>query len=923
MAKTVYVIDGHSQIYRAYYATFGALTAPTGEPTRATHVFCQMLLSLIRGRRPDYVVMTLDADESKLFRRQLYPDYKAHRQPPPEDLAPQEQRIISIVQAAGVPLLRLEGYEADDILATLAGRLAGADCDVFLVSRDKDLEQLLGEHVALFDPMKDEIVTPQRLVETKGWRPDQAVDAQILCGDSVDNVPGVPGIGPKTAAKLLQKYGSAAGVLAHADELTPKLRANLLAFAPQMDLVRRLVTLRTDVPIEFDLRQAACSRFRWTRTRPIFEELGLRRLLDQLPQETAEETDVDPGVTPGAAGRTCSSGAGSPLELAAKVRGPEGGAYHLVNTHLEFMRFVGRLAQQKEFAIDTETTGVNAVDCDLVGLSFSWTAGVGCYVPVRSVYGQALDLSAVRAGLAPILADESKRKVGQNLKYDLLVLRNAGLPVAGPLFDTMIAAFVLDPTAGSHGLDALAQRLLGHRMIPITDLIGKGRQQLRMDQVPVTQVAEYAAEDADYTWRLKELFEPQLAPGGVADLFYKLEMPLVAVLTDMEENGISLDVPLLQDMGRQMAARAQAVAQEIYDLAGAPFNLDSPRQLAEILFDRLKLRVVRRTKTTRSTDAETLEALAKETGYPILGLLLEHREIQKLRSTYVEALPASLSRRTGRIHTSYHQTGTVTGRLSSSEPNLQNIPIRTEAGRQIRRAFVPRSREEVLIVGDYSQIELRVLAHFCEDEALIRAFAEDQDIHAFVAAQVNGVPLEQVTKEMRSRAKAVNFGIIYGQGAFGLAQTTGMSRTEAQAFINAYYERYPRIREFRERCVADAKRDGLVRTILGRRRPIQDLTSQNAAVRAQAERFAVNTVVQGSAADLIKTAMLELHERIRAGRLPLRMLLQVHDELVFESPRAAAADLAAMIRDVMSRALTLRVPLKVDVSWGENWLDAK
>ena len=597
--------------------------------------------------------------------------------------------------------------------------------------------------------------------------------------------------------------------------------------------------------------------------------------------------------------------------------------YRLVTTPEALEEFVARLARQTDFAVDTETTSVNPTNAELVGLSFAWEAGRGYYIPVRSAYGETVPIERVRGTLGPILADETKRKVGQNLKYDLIVLRHAGMPVAGPLFDTMIAAFVLDPAQSSYKLDKLVRTHLGHEMIPISELIGKGRQQLQMDQVPLERVTEYAAEDADYTWRLKELFEPRLKGSDRGPLFFETEMPLVSVLTDMEYAGISLDVEFLREMGREMAARIDAIADEIHQQVGTPFNLDSPKQLGEILFDKLGYRVVKKTKTARSTDAETLEVLAAETGDPLPTLVLEYRELQKLRGTYVEALPKALSGRTGRIHTSYHQTGAVTGRLSSSEPNLQNIPVRTELGRQIRRAFVPRSRDELLIVADYSQIELRVLAHFCQDPTLIEAFMADRDIHAFVAAQVNGVPLEAVTKEMRGRAKAVNFGIIYGQSAFGLSRTTGMSRTEAKAFIDDYFRRYPGIRGFLDQCVEDAKRDGYVRTILGRRRPIPNIDSRNRTVRAQAERLAVNTVLQGSAADLIKTAMIQLHGRIREERLALRMLLQVHDELVCEAPRKQASHLSELIADVMSHAMELRVPLKVDVHTGENWLEAK
>ena len=911
MSRSFYIIDGHAQIYRAYHARVGELTAPSGEPTRATYVFCQMLLNLIRDRQPDYLAMAMDVSDETVFRKEIYPEYKANREPPPEDMAVQIDRIVSILEAAGIPILRKERFEADDILATLARRFDDPGLHIYLVSRDKDLEQLLAEHVSLYDPAKGEVITPERLFELKGWRPEQAVEAQILVGDSTDNVPGVRLIGEKKAAALLAKYGSAQAVVAHADELTPKQCENVRAFAPQLEVTRQLVTLRDDVALEFQLEQGACARFDWKAVQPIFDELGFRRLTEQLRMEN------------GALAARAESGAAGVVQSSVPTAETERADYRLVTTPEALEEFVARLARQTDFAVDTETTSVNPTNAELVGLSFAWEAGRGYYIPVRSAYGETVPIERVRGTLGPILADETKRKVGQNLKYDLIVLRHAGMPVAGPLFDTMIAAFVLDPAQSSYKLDKLVRTHLGHEMIPISELIGKGRQQLQMDQVPLERVTEYAAEDADYTWRLRELFEPRLKGSDRGPLFFKTEMPLVSVLTDMEYEGVSLDVEFLREMGREMAARIDAIADEIHQQVGTPFNLDSPKQLGEILFDKLGYRVVKKTKTARSTDAETLEVLAAETGDPLPTLVLEYRELQKLRGTYVEALPKALSARTGRIHTSYHQTGAVTGRLSSSEPNLQNIPVRTELGRQIRRAFVPRSRDELLIVADYSQIELRVLAHFCQDPTLIEAFMADRDIHAFVAAQVNGVPLEAVTKEMRGRAKAVNFGIIYGQSAFGLSRTTGMSRTEAKAFIDDYFRRYPGIRGFLDQCVEDAKRDGYVRTILGRRRPIPNIDSRNRTVRAQAERLAVNTVLQGSAADLIKTAMIQLHGRIREERLALRMLLQVHDELVCEAPRKQASHLSELIADVMSHAMELRVPLKVDVHTGQNWLEAK
>ncbi|QOJ13608.1 MAG: DNA polymerase I [Planctomycetia bacterium] len=968
MTRSLYIIDGHAQIYRAYFAPFGNLSSPTGEPTRATHVFYQMLINLVRDRKPDYVAMVLDSDEDKLERKRLYPAYKEHRDPAPEDLPIQSRRIVQILEALRMRTLRQTGHEADDIIATLCAQLTAAapDLHVYIVSRDKDLEQLLSDRVSLFDPLKNEVTTPERLLETKGWTPEQAVEAQTLMGDSVDNVPGVPGIGPKTAAKLIQKYGTADAVVAHADELTPKQRDAVRAFAAQLPITRQLVTLRRDVPLRFELEDARSDRLDWDAVKPIFTQLGFRRLVEQVPgravaadggapPSTAADVPAPPvaaiGPRSADAGRTVPSSvdadesdsdvsgdqAGAEFMAAAvaakdpravekadaALREPSRTMWKLIANLEDLDALVREMADCSEFCVDTETTSVNPIDAELVGIALSWRVGSGCYIPILTSFGTPLAIEEVRPRLGPLLADARIRKIGHHLKYDLLVLEQAGLEVRGPLFDSMIAAFLCDPLRNSFGLDSLARVVLDHEMIPITDLIGKGRDQLRMDQVQVEHVAEYAAEDADFTLRLARHYEPRLEREQVQRLFHEVEMPLMHVLARMEEAGISLDAEFLRVLSGRMAARADELVTQIHALAGVQFNVDSPKQLGEVLFDKLGFRVVKRTRTTRSTDAEVLETLAAEGDNPLPALLLEYRELQKLRGTYVDALPAARSARTGRVHTSFHQTGAVTGRLSSSEPNLQNIPIRTELGREIRRAFVPRSREELLIVADYSQIELRVLAHFSEDEQLIAAFAQDADIHIFVAAQVNNVPIERVTKEMRSRAKAVNFGIIYGQTAFGLARGTGMSRPEAQRFIDDYFARYPRVRGFMDRIIADARRDGGVRTILGRWRPIWDIESRNAAARAQAERLAVNTVMQGSAADLIKVAMVRLQARIEQERLPLRLLLQVHDELVCEGARSRAEELSGVVREVMSGAMALRVPLKVDVACGENWLESK
>jgi len=949
MSQRFFIIDGFSQIFRCYYAPFRALTAPSGEPVRATFVFTQMLLQLIRQQKPDYLAMALDSGHETVFRRRIDPAYKANREPPPEDLVPQIERIGQIVAAQRIPILAVEGFEADDIIATICRRLAGEDVEIVVVSRDKDLDQLLSDRVRLFDPGRGEWIGPAELEATKGYPPSRAVEVQILSGDPTDNVPGVRGVGPKKAAALIARYGTAAGVLAHADELTPAMRANVRAFADHLERTRQLVTLRHDVPLDFDLDRCRWRGVDWSAWEPMFRELGFQRLLEQVPAAPAPEprpapaspavpqaqppgtklpaaTPADHPESAPAAGLFDMSPPGGlfdrPPAGAPAVVSPPDRTYVLVDAPEKFKAFLDELRRQRCFALDTETTSLRAVDARLCGLSFSWQAGTGYYLPIRGA-GRCLPAEETLEALRPVLADPSIRKIGQNIKYDMVVLASHGLPVRGVSFDTMIASFVLDSSRPSHGMDALAKELLGITPIPITELIGRGRDQVSFDAVDTARACVYAAEDADITWRLAEVLGRQLDGSGLERLFAETEMPLVEVLADMECQGVRLDPEVLARMGRDLQDRLEALTREIHAAAGRTFNIDSPRQLATVLFEELRLPAGRKTKTGLSTDAGTLAALAWETQHPVPRLVLEYREVSKLKSTYVDTLPRMISPRTGRIHASFHQTGAVTGRLSSSDPNLQNIPIRTELGRRIREAFVPRDEDHVLLTADYSQIELRVLAHFCGDEALRAAFASDRDIHQFVASQVFGVPLDQVTREQRSRAKAVNFGIIYGQTAYGLSRGTGMSVGEAQAFIDMYFMRYPGIRMFIDRTVAEAGRRGLVETILGRRRAIPEIRSRNSSARAQAERLAVNTVIQGSAADLIKRAMIGIHRRIRGENRPSRMIIQVHDELVFDVPREAVEAEAAFIRQEMCTALPLDVPVKVDINWGSNWLEGK
>ena len=922
MAERFFLIDGLAQIFRCYYAPFQQLTAPGGEPVRATYVFCNMLLQLIRQQKPDYLAMALDPPDGKVFRDQIDPAYKANREAPPEDLIPQIKRIIQIVQAAGIPILVKAGFEADDLMATICRKLARREVQVCLVSKDKDLEQLLTDRVYLYDAAKGEFVGPSDLHAAKGYLPTQAVEIQTLTGDSTDNVPGVAGIGPVKAAALIAKYGSADAVIAHADDLTPAMKKNVLAFADKAEMVRKLVTLRQDVDLDFDLQAMRFKGINKPALKKIFEELGFRRLVELMsePGETAGQqtqppaSSAPPGIQAGLFDQVPA--AHGPVKPAAQRD------YVLVDDDNKFRSFLAELKKQPSFAFDTETTHINPAWSDLVGMSFSWKSGAGYYVPVRGV-GRTLPLESTLDALRPILADPNVAKIGQNIKYDLIVMARHGVQVAGVEFDTMIASFVLDSSRRSHGMDALARELLGFEPIPITDLIGKGAGQITFDQVDTQRACVYSAEDADVTWSLGEILRKQLAASDLEPLFRETEMPLVEVLAAMEAEGVRLDTAVLKQMSDELAKRLKELTDEIHARVGHPFNIDSTKQLAEVLFTELKLPVVRKTKTGSSTDAETLDKLAFETNHPVPKLIREYRELVKLKNTYIDTLPEMICPRTGRVHASFNQTVAVTGRLSSSDPNLQNIPIRTELGRQIRRAFVPSDADHVLLTTDYSQIELRVLAHFCKDQALLDAFRQDRDIHQFVASQVFGVPLEQVTKEQRGKAKAVNFGIIYGQTAYGLSRGTGMGVSEAQDFIDKYFQRYPGIRRYIDKVTADARRNGFVRTILGRRRAIPDINSRNNNARAAAERLAINTVLQGSAADLIKRAMINIYRLIKREHRPTRMLIQVHDELVFDVPRNAVETEADFIRREMCTALPLDVPIKADLAWGNNWLEGK
>ena len=918
----LFIIDGHAQIYSAYYAPMRPLNAPSGEPTKAVYVFTTALLGLLEREKPDMLVVAMDS-KTPGFRTTIYPEYKAHRPPMPEDMPGQIVRIEQILEAMRIPMLRVDGYEADDVMGTLAVAAEKRGVEVYICSKDKDMLQLLGPSVFAYDIKTGKKTDPDTLLAETGLRPEQFVDVLALQGDTADNVPGVPDVGPKTAMDWIKKYGSLDALLAHADEIKGKRGDNLRANKDKIELSRELVTLHCDAPVEFDQSLFRVCEPDKQRLAAVFSELGFTRLLSQMGLKTDGSN-----ASPSHAGQppVARKGQGSLFEDGQEppsVR-PANKTYHLVDTPEKLDAFVNELKKQKQFAFDTETTHINAMRAELAGLSFSWQAHTGWYLPVRAPLGQnRLEPADVKKALGPILADAKRYKIAQNLKYDWLVLENAGMPVAvceGGVFDTMVASYCLSPDRGSHSMDAMSRDYLGYEPIAITSLIGKGKNQRTFDQADTQAACDYAAEDADVTWQLYMYLSRRLdAQPALKKLFETVEMPLVEVLARMEANGVSLDTALLRRMSNEISDTIGELTDNIFQLAGVSFNIDSPRQLGEILFDRLGLESVKSGKTQRSTDVGVLEQLADR--HEIVPLILQYRQLVKLKNTYIDKLGQLINPRTGRVHASFNQTVTATGRLSSSDPNLQNIPVRTALGRRIRAAFVPADKDGCILSADYSQIELRLLAHFSGDAALLKAFAEDRDIHSFVASQIYGVPLEEVTPQMRSKSKAVNFGIIYGQGPFGLARSVGISQQEARQFINDYFARYKSIRAFMDQLISKTQKQGYAETILGRRRPITGLNSRNHHVRSQAERLAVNTVIQGSAADLIKAAMVNIHRRIKKTEPEVKMILQIHDELVFELPQAQAERHAAWIKEEMTDAMPLRAPLKVDIAIGPTWME--
>jgi DNA polymerase-1 len=846
-----------------------------------------MLLKVLRDHQPTYTAMVLDAP-GPTFRHEIYPEYKANRPPMPEDLVLQMPRIDDVIAAFRVPAIRIPGVEADDIIATLAHMYAEKVDKVVIVSSDKDLMQLVTDKVVMLDTMKDRWVDEKAVVEKFGVEPSRVIQVQALMGDPSDNIPGLAGVGPKTAGKLIARYGHIENLLEHSDEVGGKIGEKLPHQMEELRTSLSLVTLRDNVPVDQALDDLAVSGIDKQAVRELFEELEFVKLVNEL----------------------------APREALAR----EG--YRTVTTEGELDDLTALLKGVDRFALDTETDSRDPMRASVVGISFSWSRGEAAYIPLDHSYlGVPAQLPAgtVKKKLGPILADPQKEKIGQNIKYDLKVLERAGLTVRGISFDTMIASWLNSPERRSHGLDEIASELFGHTMISYKEITKRGREQVSFVEVPVDEASVYACEDADVTFRAVEPLASGLREKGLVELFDEVEMPLVSVLNDMEMAGILLDTGMLAGISRDLGERLKILEGRIHEEAGHPFNINSPRQLGQVLFTELGLPPVKKTKTGYSTDDEVLLELSEKHHLP--AMVRDYRSMAKLKSTYVDALPELIHPDTGRIHTSFNQTATSTGRLSSSDPNLQNIPIRTDEGRRIREAFVS-PEGTVLLSADYSQIELRILAHLSGDRNLMEAFRKGEDIHNQTACQVLGAVEGDVEPELRRRAKVINFGIIYGMSAYGLSRELGISPGEAGAIIDGYFDVYSGVSEFSRKTLDQAREKGYVQTLLKRRRYLPELASRNPNTRQYGERMAVNTPIQGTAADLIKVAMLRVHEGLAREIPGARMLLQVHDELVLEVPEEKAPEAAAYVSGIMEGVMDLKVPLVVDVGWGKNWAEA-
>jgi DNA polymerase-1 len=924
MPPILYLLDGHAIAYRAYYAlTRGSpagFTTSSGEPTAGVFGFTSILLRILEQDRPEYLAVTFDT--GKTFRDNLFPEYKATRAKMPDDLRPQIERIRQLVDAFNIPRLEVEGYEADDVLGSIARQMASQGLGIKIITGDRDLLQLCDERILINLPGKSlsdaKDYFPKDVLQYLGVRPDQVVDYKALVGDKSDNIPGVNGIGEKTAVTLLQSYGTLDSLYAHLDEVSEGVRKKLEAGRPNAYLSRKLATIVTDLEIPLDLEMARTERFDPARVEALFRELEFRSLLHRL-------TALYPlyGKTTAQKSQQLSFFGEETLPAMAAAPAPDQIGFHIVDSVDKLQELVNHLQAAKIISFDTETTSTDQMRAELVGISLATNGHEGYYIPVghKPELGTQLPLESVLNALRSPLTNPNIPKAGHNLKYDFILLARYGLRATPLSFDSMVAEWLINPTSRNLGLKNLAWVRLDLKMTEITSLIGSGKNQRSMAEVPIVDASAYAAADAAAVLQLMPVLQSELEANHATQLYDEIEMPLVPVLANMEMAGIMLDIPFLARMSGELNTRLVEIEEQIYNYVGEQFNINSTQQLSQALFNRLKLMPPDRTRRTESgffsTSADVLEALRGK--HPVVDLVLEHRELSKLKSTYLDALPMQVNPHTGRVHTSYNQTSTVTGRLASSDPNLQNIPIRSELGRQVRQAFIAAPGCMLLSV-DYSQVELRIAAHMSNDQAMLAAFRSGEDIHAATAAAIYNVPLNQVTKDMRRHAKAINFGLIYGMSAFGLTRTSDLTLAEAEDFVEAYFKQFPGVKSYLDQMRRRAAQQGYVETLLGRRRYFPGLKTQsNPSIRGREEREAINAPIQGTAADIMKIAMLNLPPALQSAGLSARMLLQVHDELVVECPETELNQTAAIVREIMENAYLLKAPLKTEARYGRNW----
>lgn len=928
--KKLFLLDAFALIYRAYFAfSKNPRVNSRGENTSAAFGFTNALIDVLKKEKPTHMAVVFDAPGGATNRQDDFADYKANREEMPEDIRNMLEPIKRIIEAFNIPILLKEGYEADDVIGTLAKVAETKGFQTYMMTPDKDFGQLVSDNIFMFKPGRGgkppEVWGVKEVCEKfEVDDPIKVIDILGLWGDSVDNIPGIPGIGEKTSKKLVAQYGSVEGLIENAEELKGKQKENVINFADQGRMSKMLATIIVDVDVPFDPEDLKMCDPDPEKIKEIFTELEFRNMAKRILGEEIVVTAAP--AKKGSEGQLDLFGTQSMNEeresmttSELKTIATEKPSYHFVNTPEERAALISKIMQEKSVAFDTETTSLESRHADLVGVSFSFKAREAYYVPCPE---DREGTQTIIDEFKPYFESEEIEKVAHNLKYDEQVVNRYGIKIKGPRFDTMIAHYLLSPD-GKHGMDVLAEYYLKYKPVPIQDLIGKkGKNQKSMRDLEQKEIVDYACEDADITWQLKELFEPELQKDHLKKLFYEIEMPLVEVLKSMEQTGITIDIKGLNTFSKELEIALAEIEEKVIKLAGEEFNLDSPRQLGTILFE--KLAISKKAKKTKSGQYSTSEDVLQKhiNDHEIVPLILDYRSLRKLKNTYVDPLPNLVDKEDGRVHTHYMQTVAATGRLSSTNPNLQNIPIRTEKGREIRKSFIPRDENHLLMAADYSQIELRIIAALSKDENMINAFKEGLDIHAATAAKVYGVAIDEVSREQRGNAKAVNFGIIYGQSAFGLSQTLGISRKEAKQIIDSYFEQYPTIKKYMEEAKESAKEKGYVETILQRRRYLPDIDSKNAIVRGYAERNAINAPVQGSAADIIKIAMIRVFNRMKKEGVESKMLLQVHDELVFDVIKEEEDTMRKLVKEEMEQAVDLVVPMQVEMEFANNWLEA-